>query len=129
MKKYVFTESQVKKIIDHLIKEEEESEAGDCGRPGMPTLKGLFKNCEIEDADQNKFKKLLNSPNCKFQVKSVDGGIKLNGKWAQKGMILTPDTSIEICNMSTYLMLSGMGYPEAYVTWGQDAPAFGSQHA
>jgi hypothetical protein len=126
MKKYVFTESQIKKIVNHLIKEESEVEG--CGRPGMPSQRALFKDSEISEYDnQKEFRSILTSPNCKFKVIRNDGGVKLNGKPAQEGMIIVPNTTVEMCNMSSYLMISGMGYPEAFMSWGDTKPMFGSQ--
>lgn len=129
MKKYIFTESQVKKIVNRLM--EEDIESAGCGQHGVPSQKSLFKDCKISQYDnETEIRKLINSPKCKFKVMSVEGGVKLNGKWATEGMIIVPNTTVEICTMSTYIYLSGMGYPEAFITFGNDGiPEFGSQHA
>ena len=129
MRKYIFTESQVKKIINQLM--EEDMENGGCGQNGVPPQKSLFKDCQISQNDnETEIRKLINSPKCKFRVMRVEGGVKLNGKWAVEGMIIVPNTTVEVCHMSTNIYLSGMGYPEAFITFGNDGiPEFGSQHA
>jgi len=128
MKKYIFTESQYNKLVKTILKEDEEVSVGmQCYPAGYAAQKSLMKNCEISDNDSpNEMKQLLKTG--KFKVIKVDGSATLNGKRAAVGMIITPETTIEVC-MSTYIYISGMGYPEAFISWGQNNVMFGSQHA
>jgi|LauGreDrversion4_2_1035121.scaffolds.fasta_scaffold07334_4 hypothetical protein len=105
MKKYIFTESQIKKIIDTQINEQNSM----CGE-------GLLKNAIIDDEKPNIREKIKTG---KFKVIEIKGDVKLNGKKydmssVQKGIIITPNTTISICSGSSMIM-SGMGLPECGV--------------
>lgn len=105
MKKYIFTESQIKKIIDKEIDEQNPM----CGE-------GLLKNAIIDDEKPNIREKIKTG---KFKVINIQGDVKLNGKRydkssVQKGIIITPNTTINICSGSSMVM-SGMGLPECGV--------------
>ena len=105
MKKYIFTESQIKKIIDKEINEK-----------SPMCSEGLLKNAFIDQEKPNIREKIKNG---KFKVINIQGEVNLNGKKydmssVQKGIIITPNTSIKICSGSSMVM-SGMGLPECGV--------------
>lgn len=106
MKKYIFTESQIKKIIDVEINEQNPM----CGE-------GLLKDAIIKDETPNIREKIKNG---KFKVINIKGDVRLNGKRydkssVEKGIIITPNTTINICSGS-FMVMSGMGLPECGVS-------------
>jgi hypothetical protein len=119
MKKYIFTESQIKKIIDKEINEQNPM----CGE-------GLLKNAFINNEKPNIREKIKTG---KFKVINITGDVMLNGKKydrtsVQKGIIITPNTTISICSGSGMVM-SGMGLPECGVFQKNDGIEFVSQVA
>lgn len=115
MKKFIFTESQIKKIISHQINEQ-----------NAMCTQNLLKNAAINLAGtnqpENKIRSILQTG--KFKVTSINGNVKLNGKpynnqSVAKGVIITPDTTIEICSGNT-IMMSGMGMPQCSITHGEN---------
>lgn len=115
MKKFIFTESQLRKLISHQINEQ-----------NAMCAQNLFKNATINLAGTNqpesKIRTILQTG--KFKVTSINGNVKLNGKpynnqSVAKGVIITPDTTIEICSGNTIVM-SGMGLPQCSITHGEN---------
>jgi methylthioribose-1-phosphate isomerase len=132
MKKIVrLTESQLARVIKKIVKEAEES-----SQPSHCTTK-LFKQSEIDTQDMEGFKGigeaaalkvLIGKSGTKFKVKDTYGSVNLNRKPAYEGAIITPDTTITICN-SGYITMSGMGYPDAMLYYDDDKIMFKKQHA
>lgn len=115
MKKFIFTESQIKKIISHQLDEQ-----------NAMCSKNLFKNASINlsgvNHPESKIKSLIQTG--KFKVTQIDGEVELNGKpynnqSVTKGVIITPDTTIQICSGNTIFM-SGMGLPQCSITYGEN---------
>jgi hypothetical protein len=105
MKKFIFTESQIKKIISNEINEQDQSQT--------LCVESLLKNA-IVDGKNSEIGKILS--NGKFKVTDIVGNVNLNGKpynreSVQKGIILTPNTKVNICAGSSIIM-SGMGLKE-----------------
>ncbi len=126
MKKYIFTETQLKNVLSIIVEETTSNKGGWCQPSGYSPQSSLMKDCEINSQNtidiQNKLK------TGKFKVTSVSGQILLNHKNVTPGMIITPDSTIEIC-MNGELMLSGMGLPQCKVESGQNRPLFTPQVA
>jgi hypothetical protein len=117
MKKYVFTESQLKKIIDNQLIEQKGFWA-----PPSPTAKSLLKDIKINmegyEGDVKKIKMALQTG--KFKVTNSSNGVKLNNKSygiediRSKNLIVTPQTLIEL---SGSMQMSGMGMPECEIRY------------
>lgn len=115
--KYIFTEDQIKKIIDNQLNEQKGFWA-----PPQPTAKSLLKdirvNMEGYGGDANKIKKALQTG--QFEVTGVSDWVKLNNKTynsesiRSKNLIVTSGTLIEL---SGSLQMSGMGMPECEVRY------------
>ena len=115
--KYIFTESQIKKIIDNQLNEQKGFWA-----PPQPTAKALLKdirvNMEGYQGDVKKIKTALQSG--QFKVKGVSDWVKLNGKTynsesiRSKNLIVTSGTLIEL---SGSMQMSGEGMPECEVRY------------
>jgi hypothetical protein len=108
MKKYIFTESQIKKILTHQINEQVPTQ-GKC-------IEGLFKNSFVEGSNTNITEKIKTG---KFKVTHINGSVKLNDKdynnsSVQKGIIITPETKINIC-IGSSMVMSGMGLRECAI--------------
>lgn len=105
MKKYIFTESQLRKILTHQINEQASIE-GKC-------VEGLLKNSILTTPDRNISEKLKTG---RFKVINITGSVTLNDKdynnsMVQKGIIITPETKINIC-IGSSMVMSGMGLKE-----------------
>lgn len=117
MKKYVFTESQLKNIIDNQVNEQKGFWA-----PPQPTAKSLLKdirvNMEGYGDDPKKVKMALQTG--KFKITNTSNGVKLNNKSygiedvRSKNLIVTPQTLIEL---SGSIQMSGMGMPECEIRY------------
>lgn len=106
MKKYIFTENQIKKVITDVINEQT-STKGKCAE-------SLFKDSIVDDP---KLKNIINTKN--FEVTNINGSVNLNGKpYNQSSLknrvIITPQTTINIC-VGSSLVLNGGGLKEAGV--------------
>jgi hypothetical protein len=115
MKKYIFTESQIKKIIDNQLNEQ---------TMGSATMGGTLVDMDYENVKPELISSI--KTNGKFQVIGVDStgkGIMVNGMPTAKGQIITPKTSITI-PMSSYLYVSGMGLPKASISFGTNKLLF-----
>lgn len=115
MKKFIFTESQIKKIISHQINEQ-----------NAMCAKNIFKNATINlngtKQPENQIRKTLQTGN--FKVIKIEGDVKLNGKpynsqSVSKGVIIAPETTIEICSGNSIIM-SGMGFQRCSITHGEN---------
>ena len=105
MKKYIFTDNQIRKILTHQINEQIPTE-GKC-------VEGLLKNSYIKNPNPNITEKIKTT---KFKVINITGTVKLNGKhydntMVQKGIIITPETTINIC-IGSLMAMSGGGMRE-----------------
>jgi hypothetical protein len=115
MKKYIFTESQLKNIIDNQVVEQKGFWAP---KPGSATslLKDIRVNMEGYGGDAKKVKLALQTG--KFKVTNANSGVILNDKpysyedVRSKNLILTPQTKIEL---SGSIQMSGMGMPECEI--------------
>ena len=127
MKKVIrLTESDLTRIVKRVINEMEVTE-----QPVNCTEKD-FKNSVI-DSNVSPFKAatlkvLLNSNGTKFKVMDFDGSPVLNGKEIKTGMIITPQTTISLCQ-SDRIYISGMGYPEAKIEYDGGDILFTPQYA
>lgn len=104
MKKYIFTENQIKKVITDVINEQT-STKGKC-------VESLFKDSIV---DNPKVKNIINTKS--FQVTDIIGSVNLNGKpYNQSSLknrvIITPQTTINIC-VGSSMVLSGGGLSQA----------------
>ena len=115
MKKFIFTESQIKKIVSHQINEQ-----------NAMCAKNLFKNATINTAGsktpQNNVKSAIQTG--RFRVMEINGDVKLNGKLyndqsVAKGVIITPDTTIEICS-GNVVIVNGMSLGDCSITHGEN---------
>jgi hypothetical protein len=129
MKKIVrLTESQLARVIKKIVKEAEES-----SQPSHCTTK-LLKQSVIDTQgiadifEVVTLQKKLTTSGTRFKVKDTYGSVNLNRKPAYEGAIITPDTTITICN-SGYITMSGMGYPDAMLYYDDDKIMFKKQHA
>lgn len=102
MKTYILTESQLKRVINHVVNEQS-------------TVR-CEKSKLIDILTQNNFstiygKKIL------FKITGITYQAKLNGRYytndnlKKKPAYLTGDTLIELCNNES-ITFSGMGFPE-----------------
>lgn len=115
MKKYIFTESQIKKVIDSLVTEQS---------MGSQTMTGTLANMEYTNVNPQLVDTIKKSG--KFKVTRVDNsgnGVMVNGKPAAVGQIITPMTQIMV-PMSGYLYISGMGLPNASISFGTNNLTF-----
>jgi hypothetical protein len=115
MKKYIFTESQIKSLIDNQLNEQ---------MMGSVTTTGNLANM-IYDNVKPELVDLIKKSG-KFTVVDFENtgrGIFLSGnngsKPVAKGQIITPQTNITI-PMSSYLYVSGMGLRKAVITMAND---------
>ena len=111
MKKYIFTESQIKKVIDGIVNEQ---------TMGSQTMSGTLLNMEYTNVDPKLIDTIKKAG--KFKVMRVDNtgnGIIVNGKPEAVGQIITPATQITL-PMSSYLYVSGMGLPNASISFGNN---------
>lgn len=117
MKKYIFTESQVKKIISNEINEQVS--------PQSNCVETVLKNSILENKTPQLLKALASG---KFKVTDIVGDVKLNGKpydrnLVQKGIVLTPETTVTICVGSSIIM-SGMGLKQCGLVHGPNGVVF-----
>lgn len=118
MKKYILTESQIKKVIDNLISEQPKD------TPNRPKFKGSLKTLLPSlihySGSADELKKIYLNPSAKFKVMSTHGEVYLNGKYIsseeaeKRPVIITPQTTIEMSGLARILM-SGMGQDEAEI--------------
>ena len=115
MKKFIFTESQIKKIITHQINEQ-----------NPLCAKNLLKNANVLSPGpmfpEEKLRTAIQTG--KFKVIDISGDVKLNGKLydsksVDKGIILTPNTTIEICS-GNGMIVSGMNLGQCTITNDQN---------
>lgn len=117
MKKYIFTESQIKKVISNVVNEQIPTK-GKC-------MESLFKNVIVQGNDQETVNKIKTN---RFKVININGTVNLNGKpYNQSSLkntvIITPDTTINIC-IGSSLVISGAGFGEAGVVYNQKGVMF-----
>jgi hypothetical protein len=118
MKKYIFTESQVKKIINSQVNEQ--------------VMNTLRQTNTLADMDypgiSPEFANLIRTKGT-FKVINGDFGFAtLNDKPAHVGAIITPQTKITL-GMSSSIVMSGMHLPEAGINFGQNKLEFVKQVA
>jgi hypothetical protein len=115
MKKYIFTESQIKKVIDGVINEQ--SMGSNKQTATIPNMQ--FTNVKPDLIDIIKTKGVFKV----IQGTDVGTGILLNNKPVQIGMDVTKQTIITV-PMSSFLILSGMGLPKASIEYNNNGLVF-----
>jgi hypothetical protein len=122
MKKYIFTESQIKKIVDNEINEQ---------MMGSAVQKGNLSTMEYNMVN-NKNPKFVDQIKKQGKLKVIDfeesgKGIFLKGGKGvvkiSKGQIITPQTEITL-PMSSRILISGMGISQGQITYGQNSLEF-----
>jgi hypothetical protein len=125
MRRNRITERDLTRIVKRVINEMVVTE-----QPVHCTEKD-FKESKITNANAfgiAKILALLTNPKTKFQVTGFFGSPELNGKEIKIGMIITPRTTISLCQSQT-ILISGMGYPEAEIYYDNGNIMFNPQHA
>jgi hypothetical protein len=126
MKKYIFTESQIKSVIDSEINEQKKRNPNqEFWAPPMPTAKARLKDVKINlQGTKNTMEQVKKAlQNGKFNITGSSNGAILNNKpysiqdTASKKLFITPDTLIELQGS---LQMSGMGMPECQISYVQD---------
>lgn len=132
MKKIIrLTESQLSRVIKRIVEEVEGSESQSSFKCQTKDFKdigiqedGIFSGPKIMV-----LKSMIKDSKTRFQVTGIIGTPLLNKKPVEDGMIITPNTTITVCS-SDHILISGMGYPEAEIIWGDNGiPLFNKQHA
>lgn len=127
MPKVIFNESQIKKIIENIILENDNL---GCDEKLLKDLTIYISKGSIGKTEQQ-IKEIINKNN--FEVRSISGNVLLNGKQynnthVPNRIILTPRTTIKICGTSK-IFISGGGLPEALIFLDVDTLKFNPQHA
>lgn len=120
MKKYIFTENQVKKIITDVINEQTSTE-GKC-------VESLFKNVIVKGKNLDISNKIKSN---RFKVMDINGTVNLNGKTynqssLKNSVIITPETKINIC-VGSSMVISGGGFNEALIIHSENGVMFNPQ--
>jgi hypothetical protein len=122
MKKYIFTESQIKKIVDNEINEQ---------MMGSMVQKGNLSTMEYKMVN-NKDPKFVDQIKKQGKLQVIDfqesgKGIFLKGGKGlvkiSKGQIITPQTEITL-PMSSRIIISGMGISQGQIAYGQNSLEF-----
>jgi len=122
MKKYIFTESQIKKIVDNEINEQ---------MMGSMVQKGNLSTMEYNMIN-NKDPKFVDQIKKQGKLQVIDfqesgKGIFLKGGKGlvkiSKGQIITPQTEITL-PMSSRIIISGMGISQGQIAYGQNSLEF-----
>jgi hypothetical protein len=122
MKKYIFTESQIKKIIDSQINEQTMGSTVQKGN--LSTMQyNMVNNKDPKFVDQIKKQGKLQVTNFEESGKGIflkgeKGVVKIS-----KGQIITPQTEITL-PMSSRIFISGMGISQGEITYGQNGLEF-----
>jgi hypothetical protein len=125
MKKYIFTESQIKKIIDSQITESKDLQEQTMGSAvttnTLPQMEYVFFQ------DPSLIEKIKKQGVFKvIRFENTGKGIKLNGTPIKEGQIINVNTKISI-PMSSSIIVSGMGIkgnPPARISFGIDRLQF-----
>ena len=125
MKKYIFTESQIKKIIDRQIVENKDLQEQSMGSAvttnTLPQMEYVFFQ------DPSLIEKIKKQGVFKvIRFENTGKGIKLNGTPIKEGQIINVNTKISI-PMSSSIIVSGMGIkgdPPARISFGIDRLQF-----
>jgi hypothetical protein len=125
MKKYIFTESQIKKIIDNQIVENKDLQEQSMGSAvttnTLPQMEYVFFQ------DPSLIEKIKKQGVFKvIRFENTGKGIKLNGTPIKEGQIINVNTKISI-PMSSSIIVSGMGIkgnPPARISFGIDRLQF-----
>jgi hypothetical protein len=117
MKKYIFTESQLKKVISNVVNEQTTTK-GKC-------VESSFKNVIVQDNNPQTVNKIKSN---KFKVIDIQGTVNLNGKpYNQSSLkntvIITPETTINVC-IGSSLVISGAGFREAGIVHNEKGVMF-----
>jgi hypothetical protein len=116
MKKLMITESQAKRLIENVVKEQNQT----CLTDSLYNILNKSQNINFQ------------TETAKFKITGIRGnGVKFNGKPFQNGYsggIITPKTQVTLC-INDVVMLSGMGLPECGLTIGNDGIIFVPQFA
>ena len=125
MKKYIFTENQIKTIINSQLNEQITNHMSN-----SPMIKGTLANIQINGdrylGDGSDLVKIARSG--KFKVLHIVGEAKLNGKWfntetvQKQSVIVTNQTIIEM-REGCHLLMSGAGQDEADV-WAENGKLY-----
>ena len=125
MKKYIFTESQIKKIIDSQITESQDLQEQTMGSVvttnTLPQMEYVFfqNPSLIEKIKKQGVFKVI-------RFENTGKGIKLNGTPIQVGQIINTQTKVSV-PMSASIIVSGMGIkgdPPARISFGSDRLQF-----
>jgi hypothetical protein len=125
MKKYIFTESQIKKIIDNQLVESKDLQEQTMGSAvttnTLPQMEYVFFQ------DPSLIEKIKKQGVFKvIRFENTGKGIKLNGTPIKEGQIINVNTKISI-PMSSSIIVSGMGIkgdPPARISFGIDRLQF-----
>ena len=125
MKKYIFTESQIKKIIDNQITENKDLQEQSMGSAvttnTLPQMEYVFFQ------DPSLIEKIKKQGVFKvIRFENTGKGIKLNDTPIKEGQIINVNTKISI-PMSSSIIVSGMGIkgnPPARISFGIDRLQF-----
>ena len=125
MKKYIFTENQIKKIIDNQITESKDLQEQTMGSVittnTLPQMEYVFfqNPSLIEKIKKQGVFKVI-------RFENTGKGIKLNGTPIQVGQIINTQTKVSV-PMSASIIVSGMGIkgdPPARISFGNDRLQF-----
>ena len=99
MKKYIFTESQIKKIIDSQINEQS---------MGSVKMNGKLLDMNYENTTPQAISNIKTNGVTVFKVDNTGSGIMINDKPATIGQIIKPEFKITV-PMSSYLYVTYIG--------------------
>jgi hypothetical protein len=126
MKKYIFTENQIKTIINSQLSEQLSEQSNHMSN--TPMVKGTLANIQIDPTGDRYLGSgadlLKIARSGKFKVLHIVGEARLNGKWfntesvQKQNVIVTSQTVIEL-HEGNHLLMSGAGQDEADV-WAEN---------
>jgi hypothetical protein len=107
-----------------IISEEERNEIrGKYNLMEQPTSTGPKQSCSIKDCvvapgSENKVKNFIVTK-MKLPVKSITGSPLLNGKVGQRGMIITPETTVSV-DMYSNIFFGNDSFGDFQISWNDD---------
>jgi hypothetical protein len=118
MKKYIFTENQIKKVLDSIVAEQTMGSSVEQGN--LTTMQyNMVRNKNPKFIEQIKKQGIFSV----IDFMQAGSGITLNGKKIAKGQIIKPQTQISL-PMSSTIIISGMGISQGQITFGQNGLEF-----
>jgi len=118
MKKYIFTEAQIKKIIDSQINEDFNQQQ---------LISGSLATLDYSGVDP-KLAQTIKTAGRFVITKGNVSGVSLNGAPAKIGSLIGVGTKITM-GINNYIVMSGMHLPEAGISYGQNGLIFSQQVA